>query len=68
MPVAAFSMNHFCAFKYRMHHSKKNTENSDLHLTWRKIEKRKPNALKYHEIAPKQSLYNDLFTESRKHI
>ena len=65
MPVAAFSVNHGCPFKYRTRHSKIE-QNSNLHLTWRKIKKRKQNALGNHEIAKKQSLYNDLFTESRK--
>ena len=65
MPVVAFSVNHGCPFKYRTRHSKIE-QNSNLHLTWRKIKKRKQNALGNHEIAKKQSLYNDLFTESRK--
>ena len=66
MPVAAFSINHICPFKYRTRHSEKD------HWKFRfppRVEdnwKRKQNALKYHKIAQKQSLYNDLFTEFRK--
>ena len=52
MPIAAF--------KYRTCHSEIE-QNSDLQLAWRKIKKRKQNALRNHEIAQKQSLYNDLF-------
>ena len=65
MPVPAFSVYHVCPFKYRTCHSEIE-QNSDLQLAWRKIKKRKQNALRNHEIAQKQSLYNDLFTESRK--
>ena len=65
MPVPAFSFDHVCPFKYRTCHSEIE-QNSDLQLAWRKIKKRKQNALRNHEIAQKQSLYNDLFTESRK--
>ena len=63
--VAAFSVDHVCPFKYRTCHSERE-QNSDLQLAWRKIRTRKQNALRNHEIAQKQSLYNDLFTDSRK--
>ena len=65
MPIAAFSVNHVCPFKYRTSHSEIK-QNSDLHLAWRKIKKENKMPLINHEIAQKQSLYNDLFTESRK--
>ena len=65
MPVTAFSVHHVCSFKYRSRHSEIE-QNSDLHLAWRKIKKENKMPLINHEIALKQSLYNDLFTESRK--
>ena len=66
MLVAAFSNNDFCPFKYHTRHSEK--EHWKFRFTPRveKNWKRKQNALKYHKIAQKQSLYNNLFTESRK--
>ena len=65
MPIAAFSVNHVCPFKYRTRHSEIE-QNSDLHLAWRKIKKENKMLLINHEIAQKQSLHNDLLTESRK--
>ena len=65
MPIAAFSVNHVCPFKYRTRHSEIEP-NSDIHLAWRKIKKENKMPLINREIARKQSLYNDLFTESRK--
>ena len=65
MLVATFSVNHVCPFKYRTRHSEVE-QNSDLHLAWRKIKKENKMPLINHEIAQKQSLYNDLFTDSRK--
>ena len=65
MPIAAFSVNHVCPFKYRTRHSEID-HNSDSHLAWRKIKNEDKMPLINHEIAQKQSLYNDLFTESRK--
>ena len=65
MLVAAFSVNHVCPFKYRTCHSEVE-QNSNLHLAWRKIKKDNKMPLMNHEIAQKQSLYNDLFTDSRK--
>ena len=65
MPIAAFSVNHVCPFKYRTRHSEIE-QNSDIHLAWRKIKKENKMPLINHEIARKQPLYNDLFTESRK--
>ena len=65
MPIAAFSVNHVCPFKYRTRHSEIE-QNSDIHLAWRKIKKENKMPLINREIAWKQSLYNDLFTESRK--
>ena len=65
MPIAALSINHVCPFKYRTRHSEID-QNSDLHLAWRKIKKENKMPLINREIARKQSLYNDLFTESRK--
>ena len=65
MPIAAFSVNHACPFRQRTRHSEID-QNSDLHLAWRKIKKENKMPLINHEIALKQSLYNDLFTESRK--
>ena len=65
MLVATFSVNHVCPFKYRTCHSEVE-QNSDLHLAWRKIKKENKMPLINHEIAQKQSLYNDLFTDSRK--
>ena len=66
MPVAAFSINHVCLFKCRTRHSEK--EHWKFRFTPRveKNWKRNQNAFKYHEIAQKQSLYNDLFAQSRK--
>ena len=63
MLVAAFSVNHVCP--YRTRHSEVE-QNSDLRLAWRKIKKENKMPLINHEIAQKQLLYNDLFTESRK--
>ena len=65
MPIATFSVNHVCPFKYRTRHSEIE-QNSDIHLAWRKIKKENKMPLINREIARKQSLYNDLFTESRK--
>ena len=65
MPIAAFSVNHVCPFKYRTRYSEIE-HNSDLHLAWRKIKKENKMPLINREIARKQSLYNDLFTKSRK--
>ena len=65
MPIAAFSVNHVCPFKYRTRHSEIE-QNIDIHLAWRKIKKESKMPLINREIARKQSLYNDLFTESRK--
>ena len=65
MPIAAFRANHVCPFKCRTRHSEID-QNSDLHLAWRKIKNENKMPLINHEIAQKQSLYNDLFTESRK--
>ena len=65
MPIAAFSVNHVCPFKYCTRHSEIE-QNSDIHLAWRKIKKENKMPLINHEIALKQSLYSDLFTESRK--
>ena len=65
MPIAAFSVNHVCPFKYHTRHSEIE-QNSDIHLAWRKIKKESKMPLINREIVPKQSLYNDLFTESRK--
>ena len=65
MPIATLSVNHACPFKYRTRHSEID-QNSDLHLAWRKIKKENKMPLINHKIALKQSLYNDLFTESRK--
>ena len=64
MPIAAFRANHVCP-KYRTRHSEID-QNFDLHLAWRKIKNENKMPLINHEIAQKQSLYNDLFTESRK--
>ena len=66
MPIAAFSVNHVCPFKYRTRHSEVQQNFPDLHLAWRKIKKENKMPLINHEIAQKQSLYNDLFTDSRK--
>ena len=66
MPVAAFSINHFCPSKYRTRHSEKEHWKFWFTPHVEKNWKRKQNALKYHEIAQKQSLYSDVFTESRK--
>ena len=65
MPIAAFSVNHVCPFKYHTRHSEIE-QNSDLHLAWRKINNANKMPLINHKIAQKQSLYNELFTESRK--
>ena len=65
MPVVAFKVNHVCPFKYRTRHSEIE-QNSDLHLARRKTKNENKMPLVNHEIAQKQSLYNDLFTESRK--
>ena len=63
MLVAAFSVKHVCP--YRTCHSEVE-QNSDLRLAWRTIKKENKMLLINHEIAQKQLLYNDLFTESRK--
>ena len=65
MLVATFSVNHVCPLKYRTCHSEVE-QNSDLHLAWRKIKKENKMPLINQEIAQRQSLYNDLFTDSRK--
>ena len=65
MLVATFSVNHVCPFKYRTCHSEIK-QNSDFNHAWRKLKKENKMPLINHEIAQKQSLYNDLFTDSRK--
>ena len=65
MPIAAFSVNRVCPFKYRTRHAEIE-QNSDSHLAWRKIKKENKMPLINREIAWKQSLYNDLFTKFRK--
>ena len=66
MPVATFSINHFCPFKHRTCHLEKEHWKFPFTPRVEKNWKRKQNGLKYHKIAQKQSLYNDLFTDSRK--
>ena len=65
MPIAAFSVNHICPFKHRTRHSEID-QNSECTPRVEKNPKRKQMPLINHEIAQKQSLYNDMFTESRK--